>query len=218
MARRDDAGAQDGRQGVHALGDVAQALPAASPREDVLCAQRGQHRVASPACRSESLRCAPHLGAVVDRVHGRHVGQERLRGADVGGGLLAADVLLARLEGQAQRLVAVRVARHADQAARHLAGQLRLAREERGVRAAVAERHAEALRRAERDVRAKVGGRLEHGERQQVRRKDQETAGLVHRLAKGGVVADRARRARVLDQRAAQVGCDRAKPNVATGG
>ena len=41
------------------------------------------------------------LGAVPDRVGGRHVGEQRLRGADVGGRLVAADVLLARLQGEA---------------------------------------------------------------------------------------------------------------------
>ena len=42
------------------------------------------------------------LGAVVDAVHGGDDRQEGLGGADVRGGLLTADVLLAGLEGQAQ--------------------------------------------------------------------------------------------------------------------
>ena len=40
------------------------------------------------------------LRTVPDRIGGRHVGEQRLRGADVGGRLVAADVLLARLQGQ----------------------------------------------------------------------------------------------------------------------
>ncbi|KZX20287.1 hypothetical protein ACH61_02610 [Rathayibacter tanaceti] len=57
------------------------------------------------------------VGAVVDRVHRRHHGQQHLRGADVGGRLLAADVLLAGLQRQAVGRVARRVLAHADQAA-----------------------------------------------------------------------------------------------------
>ena len=41
------------------------------------------------------------FGAVVDGVHAGHDGEQDLCGADVGGGLLAADVLLAGLEGEA---------------------------------------------------------------------------------------------------------------------
>ena len=47
--------------------------------------------------------------AVVDGIHGGDVGQQRLRSADVGGGLVATDVLLARLHGHAERRVALRV-------------------------------------------------------------------------------------------------------------
>ena len=40
-------------------------------------------------------------GPVVDRVHGGGDGEQHLRRADVRGGLLAPDVLFARLQGQA---------------------------------------------------------------------------------------------------------------------
>ena len=40
------------------------------------------------------------LRAVIDRVHRGDDGQQHLRGADVGGRLLAADMLLARLQRQ----------------------------------------------------------------------------------------------------------------------
>ena len=60
------------------------------------------------------------LGAVVDGVHGGHVGEQGLRRADVGRGLLAADVLLARLQRHAERHLARHVLRHADDAARHV--------------------------------------------------------------------------------------------------
>ena len=49
------------------------------------------------------------LGAVVDAVHGRDVGEEGLRGADVGRGLVAADVLLAGLQSQTVAVPVVNV-------------------------------------------------------------------------------------------------------------
>ncbi len=49
---------------------------------------------------------------MVDCKHGGDVGQQRLRSADVGGGLVAADVLLARLHRHAQRRLALRVLAH----------------------------------------------------------------------------------------------------------
>ncbi len=54
------------------------------------------------------------FGAVVDGVHSGHDGEQDLRGADVGGGLLAADVLLAGLEGEAVGLGSSGVDRDAD--------------------------------------------------------------------------------------------------------
>ena len=98
-------------------------------------------------------------GAVIHRVEAGDVGEQRLRRADVGGRLLPADVLLARLQRHAVRRVAVRVHRDAHDAAGHLARVLLERREERRVRAAVAERHAEPLRVAVHDVRAHLAGR-----------------------------------------------------------
>ena len=91
-------------------------------------------------------------------------GEQHLRRAHVARRLLAADVLLARLERHAQRRLAVRVARHADDAARQLSLELILRREERGVRTAVAERHAEPLRVADADVGAPLARRREQHE------------------------------------------------------
>ena len=55
--------------------------------------------------------------AVVDRVHARHHGQQHLRGADVAGRLLPADVLLAGLQRQPVGRRAVGVPGHPDQPA-----------------------------------------------------------------------------------------------------
>ena len=92
------------------------------------------------------------LAAVVDGVHRGHHGQQHLRGADVRRGLLAADVLLARLQREPQRGVAVGVDRDAHQAPGQRSLEPAAHAHVGGVRAAEADRDAEALRRADDDV------------------------------------------------------------------
>ena len=65
--------------------------------------------------------CLEALGSVVHGVQGGDVGKERLGGADVGGGLVAPNVLLARLHGHAVGGPPLRVNRDANDAAGHLA-------------------------------------------------------------------------------------------------
>ncbi|KAG0772240.1 hypothetical protein G6F22_015892 [Rhizopus arrhizus] len=140
--------------------------------------------------------------AVVDGVHRRHHRQQHLRGADVGGGLLAADVLLAGLQGQAIGRVALRIHRDADQAARHRTLVGITAGHERGVRAAEAERHAETLAVADHDVRAPFAGGSQQGQCQQVGGHGHQAAARVHGLDQRLVVADLAEGVRVLQQQA----------------
>ena len=85
------------------------------------------------------------LRPVEDGVEPGHDGQKRLRGADVGGRLFAADMLLARLQREAIGPVPVAVDGDADDAARHGAFVVVLRRHIGGVRAAIADRHAEPL-------------------------------------------------------------------------
>ncbi len=106
--------------------------------------------------------------AVPDRIHAGHVGEQHLRGADVRIGLLAADVLLARLQGHAQGRLATGILRHADDAAGHRALVLVQAGEEGGVRAAVAHRHAKALAGTEGDVGAHRARGFRQHQRHQV--------------------------------------------------
>ena len=61
------------------------------------------------------------LGSVIDSIHRRHIGQERLRGADVTGGFVSADVLFPGLHGHSEGGFASRVDRHTDDTSRHLA-------------------------------------------------------------------------------------------------
>ena len=109
------------------------------------------------------------VGAVPGGVQPGHHRQQHLGGADVGGGLLPADVLFPGLQRESQRPPALGVDRHPDQTARE--GTLhRLADgHEPRVRAAVAQGHPEALRRSDHDVGAPRTGGLEEGERQEIR-------------------------------------------------
>ena len=150
---------------------------------------------------------------VVDGVHRRHHREQHLRGADVAGRLFAADVLLARLQSQAIRLVAMRIHRHADQASRQRALVGIATGHERRVRAAEAERHAETLRVADDDVRAHLARRLEQGQREQIGGKNRERALGVDFRDFLAPIHQPAARGRILDQhRKVIVGRDRGVP------
>nr|GEU28245.1 hypothetical protein [Tanacetum cinerariifolium] len=136
-------------------------------------------------------------------VHGVHRGdhrQQHLRGADVGRGFFAADVLFARLQRQAICLVALRVDGHAHQAARHAALEFIAGGQVAGVRAAESQRHAEALAVADDDVRAPFARWREHGQRQQVGGDDHHRAGGFDCRHAVLVIAHHAVHARVLQQ------------------
>ena len=108
------------------------------------------------------------LWPVVDRVHARHDGGEHLRRADVGGRLLAADVLLAGLEREPVGRTPVRIDAHAHEPARHRPLELIAAGEVGGVGTAAAHRHPEPLRGAHDDVGPPLAGRRQQRDRQQV--------------------------------------------------
>mmetsp|Transcript_6016 Transcript_6016/g.23375 ORF Transcript_6016/g.23375 Transcript_6016/m.23375 type:complete len:875 (+) Transcript_6016:760-3384(+) len=112
------------------------------------------------------------LGAVIDAVRCSHVGQERLRRADVAGRLVPPDVLLAGLHRHSERGVPLAVNAHADQAAGQAAGVLVPRRDEARMRPAEPQRHPEALRGADGDVGADVPGALQQREREEIRRAD----------------------------------------------
>src|SRR3989454_2243909 len=113
------------------------------------------HREAVHALRDPLQSFRP----VVYRVHAGHHGQQYLGRADVARRLVTADVLLARLQSQPVGRLPVGVARQAHDAAWQLALVLVFRGEERGVRAAAPERHAEALARADGDVGAGLAWR-----------------------------------------------------------
>ena len=140
------------------------------------------------------------VGAVVDGIHRRHDGEEDLGGADVGRGLVAADVLLARAEGEAHGGVAGVVLGDPDEAAGHLAFEGVLGGEETGVRSAEAERDAEALGGADGDIGAEFAGGAEQGECEEIGGDDGERAGGVGGDEEAFEVVDRAGGVGVLDE------------------
>ncbi len=145
------------------------------------------------------------LRPVVHRVHAGHHGQQHLGRADVARRLVAADVLFARLQGEAEGGLPGGVLRHADDAARRLALVLVLRGEERGMRPPEAERHAEALARSDRDVRPEFSGRAQQGQREQVGGDHRQCAGCMGPRDHVRVVANGAVRRRVLEQDAEEV-------------
>jgi hypothetical protein len=142
------------------------------------------------------------FATVVDRVHRGHHGEQHLRRADIRRGLLAADVLLAGLESEAQRRVAVGIDREADEAARQRALEPAADAHVGGVRAAEADRDAEALRRADDDIRPHLARRLEQHEREQVGRGAEQRALCMRRLGERLEIAHEATRARILREHA----------------
>ena len=105
---------------------------------------------------------------VIDGVHARHHGGQHLRRADVGGGLLATDVLLAGLQGETIGGPSFRIDAHAHEAARHRPLEGVAAGEKGSVRAAAAHRHAEPLRGAGHDVGPPLARRHEQREGQKI--------------------------------------------------
>ena len=137
---------------------------------------------------------------MIDAVHRRHHRQQHLRRADIGGGLFAPDVLLACLQRQAVGVAAPAVDADADQTAgqRPLIG--RFGRDIGRVRAAVSHRHAEPLRRAERNVGAELSRRHQQSQRQRIGSHDGDSAVSMQAFDPFAVVDDASRRTGILKQ------------------
>lgn len=98
----------------------------------------------------------------------RSRGGWRLCGADIGGGLVASDVLLASLHRHAVSGLARGIDAHPYDPPRHLARQVTRGGEEAGVRPSKAEGHPQPLGGADADVGSPQCGRLQRGEREEV--------------------------------------------------
>src|SRR2546423_7647074 len=118
--------------------------------------------------------CAHTARAVIDRVHRRDDGEKNLRRADVTRCLVAADVLLARLQRESVSGPAFSIVRNADESPGHVA----LVLIERGkvsrMRSAETEWNAETLRISNRNVSAEFARWFYQRERENVRRDNNE--------------------------------------------
>ena len=99
------------------------------------------------------------LGSVPGAVHAGDDCKQYLSGANVAGGTLALNVLLARLDRHAQSRITSGIAAHADQSTRHPTHVFGLGGEVRGVWTTEAHRYAESLRAADHYVSAPLAGR-----------------------------------------------------------
>jgi hypothetical protein len=199
--------------------DLAQVDPARRRARDHLRRPAGHHRLegveeglvgklharAAQAGREQGGQpvrpggdAAQAVGTVVDRVHARHHREQHLRGADVAGRLLPPDVLLARLQRESVGRLSVGVPAEAHEPPGHGPLQASAHREVAGVRTAETHGYAEALRAADRHVRANLARRTQQAQRQQVGCDGDDRATLVRGRHQRGVVAHGARRTRVL--------------------
>ncbi len=137
-------------------------------------------------------------GTVVCGIESRHGRYEGRRGTYIGRRLLALDVLLTRLERHAQRLVAEPVHRYADDTTGHVAFVSLLGGHEAGRRATEAHRQTEPLYGTHRDVGAPLARRGEQHEAHQIAHGSHLRTRLVSSGGECRIVADAARRGRIL--------------------
>ncbi len=145
------------------------------------------------------------IGAVINRIHRGDYREQHLRGADVRGRLLAPDMLLAGLQGEAIGRRPARIDGEADDASRHVALEVVAHRHIGRMRPAKAHRHAESLGGADRDVGAEFAGWHQQRQRQRVRREDRKAAARVNGRDRVAVVADGPKRVGILKERTKNV-------------
>ena len=132
------------------------------------------------------------------QVHGGGQRHQSLVGADVGGGALALDVLLAGGQGQDEGALAAAVHRLADQASGHLVDVLLAGSEEAQVGASVGKGYTERLTLADNHVRAHLAGGFEERQCSRVGGHADQRALGVCCLDEWGVIIDAAKEIRIL--------------------
>ena len=131
-------------------------------------------------------------------------GVERLSSADVRGGLLAADVLLAGLQREHEAALAVEVRGLAGDAPGHPADQRLGRREEPERGAAEVEPVPKALTLADGEVDATLAGGLEQGERKRIARADGQSAHIRGGRGERLEILDGTEEVRLLDDHRAE--------------
>ncbi len=157
------------------------------------------HRVEGAGIQQSAAKL-PQARRQIDRVHAGHHSGKHLCRADVTGGFLAADMLLARLQRQTIGRRTMHVDAHAHEPARHRALELVPGGEVGRMRPAVAHGHAETLRVAHRDIGAQFAGRDDQRQRQQVGGGDDHATARMHGIADRLQVAHHAIDTGVLQQ------------------
>ena len=137
---------------------------------------------------------------VVDGVEAGDHRRQHLGGADVAGGPVAPDVLLSRLERQAQGRTVTVVVGDADQAARQPPLQPVADGDVGSVRSAESHRQSEALGAADRDIGSPGAGSFEQTEGERIGGGDRHAAGLPQPFRQIAVVVDAAVGGRLLNQ------------------
>jgi hypothetical protein len=97
----------------------------------------------------------------MDGIKRSHHSQQHLGGTNVARGFVASDVLLAGLQGQPKRWLAISIARLADNPARNLAAKRIAGGKKRGMGTAPAHRHTKTLGAANGDVGTELTNRCE---------------------------------------------------------
>ena len=97
--------------------------------------------------------------AVMDGIKRGHHSEQHLGRTNIARGFVASDVLLAGLQGQPKRWLAIRISRLADNPARHLAAKRIAGGKKGGMGAATAHRHTKTLGAANSDVGTELTNR-----------------------------------------------------------
>mmetsp|Transcript_126480 Transcript_126480/g.219148 ORF Transcript_126480/g.219148 Transcript_126480/m.219148 type:complete len:238 (+) Transcript_126480:3168-3881(+) len=138
------------------------------------------------------------LGSVVHGVHGGHVGQQGLGGADVGGGLLTLDVLLTGLQGHPQGRIAVHVLGDADDPSGDDSLEAIDAGEESSMGAAVPKGHTKALGGPNSNLSTHLTRGLQGAQSKQIRGTHSQSLGCLRLSKEISVVIDGTRSVRIL--------------------
>ena len=137
--------------------------------------------------------------AMINGIHRGHHGQKHLSGADVARRLIAADVLLAGLESEAQSGIAGSVLRNTHETARETALVFIARSKECGMGSTESRSDTKPLARSNHDIRTAFAGRLEKGDGQEIRSHNGQRAGGVSARGDFFEITDGSVRAGVLE-------------------
>ena len=139
---------------------------------------------------------------MVNRIHSRHIGQQRLCGTDVGCRLFALDMLFAGLKRHTQRPGTTGIHRYTNNSSRNAAFEFIACTEESRMRTSKTHWHTKTLCRANCNIGTQFTRRCKQGKRQQVCGHNHQTIDSMHRLYELTVILNRTIAVWILYQRA----------------